>query len=131
MTFLVKSEESQENKVIRPLAHPAVLHCSTRPANIRRQHKVTTFLVLGRDANDYFSLEHPLYQSLQDGIQEPRGGKLARVLPNPRWMSKRNHPEKDRPDRRYTHMVMQFGQFLDHDITLTPKDGNLITPFCL
>ena len=44
-------------------------------------------------------------------------------LPNPRWISQRNHPDSDIPDYRFTHMVMQFGQFLDHDITLTPKDG--------
>lgn len=46
-----------------------------------------------------------------------------RTLPNPRWMSQKNHPDEDLPDTRYTHMVMQFGQFLDHDLTLTPKDG--------
>ena len=60
---------------------------------------------------------------VQDGRREPRGGNTARSLPNPRWMSQRNHPDEDLPDTRYTHVVMQFGQFLDHDITLTPKDG--------
>ena len=63
------------------------------------------------------------FLSVQDGRQEPRGGHTSRVLPNPRWMSQRNHPDEDLPDTRYTHMVMQFGQFLDHDMTLTPKDG--------
>ena len=60
----------------------------------------------------------------QDGRQEPRGGQQYRTLTNPRWISQRNHPDEDLPDTRYTHMVMQFGQFLDHDLTLTPKDGN-------
>ena len=57
----------------------------------------------------------------QDGRQEPRGGRLDRRLPNPRAMSKKNHPDENKPDTRYTHMVMQFGQFLDHDLTLTPE----------
>ena len=66
---------------------------------------------------------------LQDGRQEPRGGRLDRRLPNPRAMSKKNHPDENKPDTRYTHMVMQFGQFLDHDLTLTPKDGMFLLTF--
>ena len=61
----------------------------------------------------------------QDGRSVPRGGRHPSSLPNPRWISQKNHPDSDIPDPRYTHMVMQFGQFLDHDITLTPKDGKL------
>ena len=60
----------------------------------------------------------------QDGKSVPRGGRHPSSLPNPRWISQKNHPDADHPDYRFTHMVMQFGQFLDHDVTLTPKDGN-------
>lgn len=70
-------------------------------------------------------LKRLLTPDYEDGRQEPRGGQTSRNLPNPRWMSQRNHPEEDLPDSRYTHMVMQFGQFLDHDITLTPKNEEL------
>ena len=62
----------------------------------------------------------------QDGIQEPRGGRHSLRIPNPRAISKMNNKvdtTDNIPDIRYTHMVMQFGQFLDHDITLSPKDG--------
>merc|ERR1711962_1989353 len=48
----------------------------------------------------------------EDKRDEPRGGLNSRTLPNPRWMSQRNHPDEDLPDTRYTHMVMQFGLFL-------------------
>ena len=64
-----------------------------------------------------------LPNAYQDGTSEPRGGRHPSSLPNPRWVSQRNHPDSDIPDYRFTHMVMQFGQFLDHDITMTPKDG--------
>ncbi len=58
-----------------------------------------------------------------DGRDAPRGGRHPSSLPNARWISQKNHPDRDMPNERFTHMVMQFGQFLDHDISLTPKDG--------
>ena len=64
-----------------------------------------------------------------DGRGEPRGGRHPSSLPSPRWVSQKNHPDNDVPDARFTHMVMQFGQFLDHDITLTPKDGKVSNLF--
>jgi len=60
-----------------------------------------------------------------DGIGAPRGGFNYSSLPNPRWMSQKNHPDNDNPDTRFTHMVMQFGQLLDHDITVTPKEEDI------
>jgi len=46
------------------------------------------------------------------------------TLPNPRLLSKNLHQNrsKRKPESSLaTHLLMQFGQFLDHDVTLTPE----------
>jgi hypothetical protein len=40
-----------------------------------------------------------------DGKGEPRGGRHPSTLPNPRWISQKNHNDADVPDPRFTHMV--------------------------
>ena len=43
-------------------------------------------------------------------------------LPLARTVSISFHPDEDLPSQEVTHMVTQWGQFLDHDITLTPEN---------
>ena len=47
-------------------------------------------------------------------------------LPNARLVSEiiHGHETEDFKAENMSLLVMQFGQFLDHDVTLTPKDGN-------
>ena len=62
--------------------------------------------------------------SYADKISIPRGGVNPSALPSPRDISSTVHcvdETKDKP--ALSVMVMQFGQFLDHDITLTPEQG--------
>lgn len=56
-----------------------------------------------------------------DGISQPRTRSVAGdTLPSPRTISTSIHNDISHLHARYTLMVMQFGQFLDHDITFTP-----------
>ncbi|KAM7295326.1 peroxidase [Ixodes scapularis] len=60
-----------------------------------------------------------------DGLSQPRVARNGDPLPNARKVSFTVHPEVNVPDTRWTHLAMQFGQFLDHDITLATTPGNL------
>ncbi|QQP38640.1 Peroxidasin -like protein, partial [Caligus rogercresseyi] len=48
-------------------------------------------------------------------------GTFVQNLPNPRLVSSSFHPDSDVPSTVATHMVTQMGQFLDHDLSLTPE----------
>lgn len=57
----------------------------------------------------------------EDGISRPRvTGATGAALPSPRVVSTVIHPDISNLHSRYTLMTMQFAQFLDHDLTMTP-----------
>jgi hypothetical protein len=49
-------------------------------------------------------------------------GPRSAQLPGARLVSNTFHTDADVADTTATHMVTQWGQFLDHDITLTPEN---------
>lgn len=57
----------------------------------------------------------------EDGVSRPRSISVTGLqLPNPRVISTLIHPDISNLHTRYSLMVMQFAQFLDHDLTMTP-----------
>ncbi|XP_011686362.1 PREDICTED: uncharacterized protein LOC105449063 isoform X2 [Wasmannia auropunctata] len=54
-----------------------------------------------------------------DGIQSIRRSKNGRPLPSARDITSLIHENKDVPLASITHMLMQWGQFVDHDLTAT------------
>jgi len=77
--------------------------------------------ILGRHTSPFRRLLPPEYD---DRVSRPRArsAERGRSLANVRSVSAAVHGDKDRSelDKRHTLMLMQWGQFLDHDITLTP-----------
>ncbi|XP_071637143.1 uncharacterized protein [Temnothorax longispinosus] len=54
-----------------------------------------------------------------DGVQSIRRAKNGRALPSARDITTLIHENKDVPLASVTHMLMQWGQFVDHDLTAT------------
>lgn len=72
----------------------------------------------GQSLTTFNRLLPPVYE---DGISRPRINSVTGLpLPNPRTVSSLIHPDISNLHTRYTLMTMQFAQFLDHDITMTP-----------
>lgn len=63
-----------------------------------------------------FRLLAPLYS---DGINAPRMSVTGRDLPLSRIVSRTMHPDEGFHDHAGTVMVIAWGQFMDHDYTLT------------
>jgi hypothetical protein len=63
-----------------------------------------------------------LAAAYNDGVNSPRFvSRAGSNLQNARVISVTIHPDSSALNSRITNMVPQFGQFLDHDITLTPE----------
>lgn len=72
----------------------------------------------GKSLTIFNRLLPPVYE---DGVSKPRVTAVTGVpLPNPRTVSALIHPDISNLHTRYTLMVMQFAQFVDHDLTMTP-----------
>ncbi|XP_055371006.1 heme peroxidase 2 [Condylostylus longicornis] len=72
----------------------------------------------GQFLSPFLRLLPPQYD---DGVSKPRSLSTSGLpLPNPRTISTLIHPDISNLHGRYSLMVMQYAQFLDHDLTLTP-----------
>ena len=71
-------------------------------------------------------------RSMRQGPPPPNGGSSggssstcpsrSSTLPSPRYVSHTFHTSENISATSVTHMLTQWGQFLDHDITLTPEE---------
>ena len=69
-------------------------------------------------------LERLMKESYEDGISLPRGGLVNSSLPSARTVSTTVHGVRETGARPgVSVMLIQFGQFLDHDLSLTPEQG--------
>uniref|UniRef100_A0A0N5BZJ5 peroxidase n=1 Tax=Strongyloides papillosus TaxID=174720 RepID=A0A0N5BZJ5_STREA len=68
-------------------------------------------------------VKHLLPVAYEDGFSIPRSfGVNGKPLPLPRRITNIINDEKLIFQKTYSHMVMQFGQFLDHEITHVPTE---------
>jgi hypothetical protein len=73
---------------------------------------------LGQSLTTFARLLPSVYE---DGVSRPRASAVnGQPLPNPRVISTLIHPDISNLHTRYSLMLMQFAQFLDHDLTMTP-----------
>ena len=78
---------------------------------------------LGRANRAFVRITPTAYE---DSISIPRGGMHPSNIPNPRAVSSGVHRvQGNKKLPPISVMLMQFGQFLDHDMTLTPEQGCL------
>ncbi|XP_068083660.1 peroxidase [Anabrus simplex] len=105
--------------LIREVCPPFLANVECRPGKYRRYDGLCTNLqhpTWGATMTPFQRLVGPLYA---DGMTAPRISVTGNQLPLPRIVSRTVHPDEGFHDHAGTVMVVAWGQFMDHDYTLT------------
>lgn len=115
-----------------PLARQAVdrceqssIHC--KPTKYRSADGSCNNLQYPDWGKSFTCFQRLLPPAYADGQSAPRKSISGGPLPNPRVLSSVIHRDLNYP-ATYTHMVMQFGQFIAHDIAFTPSSRTSMFP---
>jgi peroxidase len=105
--------------LIREVCPPYLSNVECRAGKYRRFDGLCTNLehpTWGATNTPFTRLIGPLYA---DGMTAPRISVTGRPLPLSRIVSRTMHPDEGFHDHAGTVMVIAWGQFIDHDFTLT------------
>ncbi|KAH1021433.1 hypothetical protein HUJ04_010949 [Dendroctonus ponderosae] len=112
--------------LIRDICPPYLSNVECRAGKYRRYDGLCTNLqhpTWGATNTPFTRLVGPLYA---DGMSDPRISVSGHALPGSRVVSRTLHPDQGYHDHAGTVMIIAWGQFMDHDYTLT---GTPLDPF--
>jgi len=101
------------------------VHC--QPGKYRRYDGLCNNLkhpTWGAVQSSFARLLKPVYS---DAISDPRVGHHGSTLPPPRIVSRTIHPDEGYHDHAATILLISWGQFMDHDLTLTATPLDPVT----
>jgi peroxidase len=105
--------------LIREVCPPFLSGVECRPGKYRRVDGLCNNLenpTWGATMTPFQRLIGPLYS---DSINQPRISVTGHDLPPSRVVSRTIHPDEGYHDHAGTVMIVAWGQFMDHDLTLT------------
>ncbi|UYV81294.1 hypothetical protein LAZ67_20000679 [Cordylochernes scorpioides] len=92
---------------------------SCRPSRYRSADGSCNNLEFREWGRSFTALQRFLPPAYADGMSEPRIAQDRGPMPSAREVSMMAVPDRDVPDARTSLMLMQWAQFVDHDLTLT------------
>ncbi|XP_019737264.1 thyroid peroxidase-like isoform X2 [Hippocampus comes] len=119
-----------------PPGHPATSQCS-----YLSKYRSINGMCNNRNNHLWGAANIPLKRWLppqyEDGVRQPKGWNAGRLyngfeLPKPKEVSKKIMGSSIKcEDDAYSHMLVEWGQYIDHDITFTPQSSGKPGDDCL